>query len=235
MPRAPDFDLAIIPAGTGYTVQIQVAFGVGELRPQSFAPPLDLTALPRLRRGMDEWVKQARVTRLAGSEELRQARVFGGALFERLFTGEVLASFRASRAALPPGEGLRVRLRLPDRLTPLPWELIYDQRDNQFLALAPDLALIRYPEMPTPITPLRMGEPVQVVAVLARPHSQDYPPSQLDRELRRIEAALETPLSALPGLLRPAAPLHELAYVLSPGARLLSEICNNRVQACNQN
>src|SRR5262245_23938180 len=112
MPRVPDFDLAIIPAGMGYTVQVQAAFGVGELRPQPFAPPLDLTALPRLRRGMAEWVKQA--------------RAFGSELFECLFTGEVLAAFRTSRGALHPSDRLRVRLRLPDALTPLPWELIYD-------------------------------------------------------------------------------------------------------------
>jgi hypothetical protein len=120
MPRARDFDLAIVPAGTGYTVQVRAAFGVGELRPEPFVPPLDLTALPQLRRGMEEWVKQTRVTRLAGSEELCQARVFGGALFELLFTGKVLASFRASPAALSLSERLRVRSRLPDQLTLLP-------------------------------------------------------------------------------------------------------------------
>ena len=49
------------------------------------------------------------------------------------------------------------------------------------------------------------------------------------------EVVLPLALGALPGLLRPAAPVHELAYVLSPGARLLPEICNDRVQACNQN
>src|SRR6266545_6664686 len=194
MPRAPEFDLAIIPAGAGYTVQVQAAFGVGELRPQPFVPPVDMAALSRLRRGVEEWVKQARVTRLASSEELRQAREFGGALFERLFTGEVRASFRASRAALPAGERLRLRLRLPNKLASLPWELLYDPRDNQFLALAPDLALLRYPEMPTPIAPLRMAGPLQVVAVLASPASPDYPPIKIDRELRRVEAALKAPL-----------------------------------------
>jgi hypothetical protein len=45
MPHPPDFDLAIDTAGTGYTVQVQAAFGVGELPPQPFALPLDLAQL----------------------------------------------------------------------------------------------------------------------------------------------------------------------------------------------
>src|SRR5690606_26622771 len=36
--------------------------------------------------------------------------------------------------------------------------------------------------------------PLQVVVVLASPYSVDYPRSQLDRELRRIESALRTPI-----------------------------------------
>lgn len=194
MAQAPDFDLSIIAGDSGYIVRVQASYGVGELRPQPFIPPVDVGALPRAHRDAAAWIKQARITRLAGSEELQAARAFGTALFERLFTGEVLAAFRASRAALPPRTRLRLRLRLPDALTTLPWELVYDKRDNQFLALAPDVMLVRYPELPTPVAPLRMAGPLQVVAVLASPRGDDYAPIRIDREQRRIEAALKSPI-----------------------------------------
>jgi hypothetical protein len=53
------------------------------------------------------------VTRLSGNQELRRAREFGGALFDSLFTREVLACFTESRAKLAPNQILRLRLRLP--------------------------------------------------------------------------------------------------------------------------
>jgi hypothetical protein len=191
MPDVPDFDIEIAVSGDGYTVEVQAAYGVGELRPQRFDLPLDVRTLPRARRDVGDWIKQARITRLSGSAELREARIFGGALFERLFTGEVLASFRTSRKALPPSQRLRVRLRLPDELTTLPWELLYDKRDNQFLALAPDLTLVRYPELPVALARPAIRGPIHVVAILASPNDENYPPINLDRELRRIETALK--------------------------------------------
>jgi hypothetical protein len=72
--------------------------------------------------------------------------------------------------------------------------LLYDKRDDQFLVLAPDLALLRYPRLPTPITSLRLDGPLQVVVVLAS--APGYAPINLDRELRRIEGALKVPLDA---------------------------------------
>jgi hypothetical protein len=192
MPHPPDFDLAINTVGAGYTVQVQAAFGVGELPPQPFALPLDLAQLPHRRGDVAEYIKLARVTRLSGNQELRRAREFGDALFDGLFTREVLACFSESRAKLAPNQILRLRLRLPPALASLPWELLYDRRKDEFLALAPDLTLVRYPEIPTPIAPLRTDGALQVVAVLASP--QGYRPINLDREQRRIELALKQPL-----------------------------------------
>jgi formylglycine-generating enzyme required for sulfatase activity len=76
----------------------------------------------------------------------------------------------------------------------VPWELLYDQYTDQFLALAPDLTLVRYPEMPAAHAqpgPLRVEGPLQVVAVLASPTDDYYPTLRLDRELGRLEHALK--------------------------------------------
>jgi formylglycine-generating enzyme required for sulfatase activity/predicted Ser/Thr protein kinase len=192
--RTPDVDLTVISTEAGYAVQLRSSFAIDAPRAQPFELPFDRAALARQRRNIAEWIKQARITRLSGNDELRLAREFGSALFERLFTGPVLEAFRGSRAALPPGERLRLRLRLPDALTLIPWELLYDPSAQKFLALEPDLTLVRYPEQPASGARLRVNGPLQVVVVLASPSGIDYPPIRLDRELQRLEAVLNTPL-----------------------------------------
>jgi formylglycine-generating enzyme required for sulfatase activity len=172
-------------------VRLRSGLSGDESRTQPFALPFDLAALPRRRHDVADWVKQARIRRLRANEELKLAREFGATLFERLFSGAVLEGFRASRAALPPGERLRLRLRLPPDLAPIPWELLYDPRDEQFLALAHDLALLRYPQAPAALAPLKVDGPLQVMVVLASPAGADYPPIRLDRELHRIESVLK--------------------------------------------
>jgi serine/threonine protein kinase/formylglycine-generating enzyme required for sulfatase activity len=187
---ASEVDLTISSTAVGYTVRLRSGLEGAVSRTQPFNLPFDLTALPRRRHDVADWVKQARIRRLRANEELKLAREFGATLFERLFSGTVLEAFRASRSALPPSERLRLRLRLPPDLASIPWELLYDPRDEQFLALTHDLALLRYPELPVRLAPLKVDGPLRVVVVLASPAGGDYPPIRLDRELHRIESVL---------------------------------------------
>jgi tRNA A-37 threonylcarbamoyl transferase component Bud32 len=188
----PNLDLSIDTTDAGYTVQLHSALTNTVSRPQSLVLPPEIAELAH-RRDVADWVKQARIRRLRANEELRQARAFGTTLFDQLFTGQVLEGLRASRTALPLGERLRLRLRLPPDLALIPWELLFDQQHEQFLALAPDLTVLRSAEALAPVAPLHLDGPLQVVAVLASPAGADYPPIQLDRELRRIETVLKGP------------------------------------------
>ncbi len=194
MSQSYDFDVFIVQGNKDYTVQAR-AVRVGELPAQPLTLPFNLAGLPERRRDVAEWIRYARESRLRGPEELREARTFGKGLFDSLFTNEMLAAFRSSRSNLVPGEHLRLRLRLPSTLAVLPWELLYDQYTDQFLALAPDLTLVRYPEMPAAshqiVGPLQVHGPLQVVTVLASPQSDDYPALRIDRELGRLELALK--------------------------------------------
>ncbi len=192
MATIPTFDLFVTEATDGYTAQ--AAFGGGELPAQPFVLPLDLSAVSDRRGDIAEWVEQARIIRRSAvGEQVQQARILGTALFEQLFVGELLASFREARKALPIGQYLRVRLRLPASLATLPWELLFDPRDEQFLALAPDLVLVRYPELPAPVTALHLDGPLRVVFVAASP--RDLPPLDIDQELHRVTAALKGPMA----------------------------------------
>ena len=190
MSRLPEFDLTIDATPAGYAMRARADFAFGELPEQRFVLPFDLAALPRVRRDAAQWVRGANQVRRGGNEELREARKFGLALFERLFAGSMEAGFRQSRSLTPRGDRLRLRLRLPPELVALPWELLCDPLDEQFLALAPDIALVRYPALPFPLTPLQVDGPLHIVAVLASPLDADYPPLKLDREEARMRAAL---------------------------------------------
>ncbi|MBC8075197.1 MAG: CHAT domain-containing protein, partial [Chloroflexales bacterium] len=226
--------MEITEAGAGFTVEVQSAYGVGGLPPQQVALPFAPGQLPQARRNVADWIKQARITTLRGSEESKLARRFGGTLFQALFSAEVLAAFRASRAALSQGQRLHVRLRLPPQLALLPWELLYDANDDQFLALAPDLALVRYADIPRPSPPLRVAGALQVVAVLASPQSEDFSPIRLDRELRRIEGALKAPVErgqiAL-DVIRGPGTLDQLRARLRRPVHVLHVLCHGDLDA----
>lgn len=186
MTDIPEFDLAIQAFAQGYTVSLRAAAGV-DLPPQPISIPFALPALPEYRE-IARFVAAAREARLSAAAELRDAQQLGGMLFQAIFPPEVLARFRAAREALPNRGRLAVRLRLPAELSAIPWELLYDRTNDQFLALSDDLALLRCPEMAAPLRPLQLNGSLQLVVVLASPRGQR--PIDLDRELARVEAAL---------------------------------------------
>lgn len=190
MSGSVDFDLEIKETAEGYTVQVQFNSGEETLPPQRFIPPLDMAVLSQAQHDMAIWIQQARTasSESGNNEQLRLAKGFGSALFGRLFTGEVLASFRASRAALASGEQLRIHLHLPAALTSLPWELLYDSRERQFLILAADITLLRYSETQTSHLSL------QVVVILASPTDSGCPPIEIDEELQSLEAVFKKPI-----------------------------------------
>lgn len=232
MTTPANFDLTITDSQPGYTVMIERATAGASLPAQALPVPLDVALLPRQRRDVAEWIAQARITRLSTqSAELQQVRDFGRTLFEGLFQGDVLTCFRESRRALPPGERLRIRLRTPPDLAPVPWELLYDPEEGQFLALMPDVVLLRCPpELATPLDPLRIDGPLRVVVVLASPAR--YPQINLDRELRWIQEALKGPIErghVVLEVIRGAGTLDKLRERLRTPLHILHILCHGDI------
>lgn len=186
MTDIPEFDLAIQSLPSGYTVSLRAAAGV-DLPPQPIHMPFQLPALPEYRE-IARFVAAAREARLSAATELHDAQKLGAMLFQAIFPPEVLARFRSARDGLPLRGRLSVRLRLPPELSAIPWELLYDATTDQFLALADDLALVRCPELASPLRPLQLDGPLQVLVVLASPRG--LRPIDLDRELARVVFAL---------------------------------------------
>ncbi|MFQ5614694.1 MAG: CHAT domain-containing protein [Anaerolineae bacterium] len=137
---------------------------------------------------------QATLGRLGegGADEALLAR-FGQTLFEALFSGEVLTAFRASLGQVRgQGRGLRLRLRLePPELAALPWEYLYDARQDYFPALSPETPLTRYVPLPGPTRPAAVSPPLRLLVVISNP--QDAPALDVARERAIIEEALQEP------------------------------------------
>lgn len=121
----------------------------------------------------------------------QNAKPYGARLFALVFDGDLLSALRLSLAgAQASDERLRIRLNLTDApdLAPLPWEYLYDQSLDRFLALAHEISLVRYLDLGESEQPLAVAPPLRILALIAGPHG--YPPLDKEREWRRLRAAL---------------------------------------------
>lgn len=115
---------------------------------------------------------------------------FGARLFRVVFRDAVGSCLRRSAdLAADQGARLRLRLRLHDvpELANLPWEYLYDPRNQRFLAL--ENALVRYVALPTEApAPLAVTLPLRILVVLANP--SDDPALEVEREWAKFQEAL---------------------------------------------
>lgn len=135
--------------------------------------------------------------RRARSTKMNTIQDFGGRLFDAVFTGDIEHLFRASLdAAYRSGNGLRIRLRLPDdsSLHSRPWEFLFDTESREFLAVREHTPLVRYLPVAQPIPPITVEGPLRVLVALAAP--TDHPRLDVAREWEIMMNALEAPVSA---------------------------------------
>jgi hypothetical protein len=185
-----DFELEITPgSGSGYAITV-IHSPAGEAHASLHLPFDDqalatqLATLQQASTSSDEMGSQA----FATGEQTMQS--FGQALFEALFAGQVRDLYVASRAAAESqGKGLRLKLRLePPELAVLPWELLYDAGQEQYLCLSDTTPLVRYVELPAPCQPLTVTLPLCILGMTASP--KDLPELDVAREQQRIDTAL---------------------------------------------
>lgn len=115
---------------------------------------------------------------------------FGAALFDSLFAGELRSRFDTSlRLAEEQGCGLRLKLRInAPELACLPWELLFDVRQGEYIALSRATPIVRYLELPQTLTPLPVAPPLRILGLIASP--RDLPPLDVDLERQRVETAV---------------------------------------------
>jgi hypothetical protein len=110
------------------------------------------------------------------SPEMTSVKSFGRKLFNAVFDGDVHSCLQRSQdQARQLDSGVRIRLRLAEAkpgkvpLTSVPWEFLYDEDANDFLCASDHSPLVRYPNLPQLIQPLRVKPPLRILAMISRP------------------------------------------------------------------
>ncbi|HRJ53899.1 MAG TPA: SUMF1/EgtB/PvdO family nonheme iron enzyme [Candidatus Thiothrix moscowensis] len=114
----------------------------------------------------------------------------GGALYETLFSGVVAERFRSSLAiARREGKGLRIRLRLSGapKLIDIPWELLFDADNNNYVGLSVNTPIIRKLDLATQPEMRQAQGALQVLVMISSP--SNYPQLNVEREWERIHTA----------------------------------------------
>jgi hypothetical protein len=109
--------------------------------------------------------------------------------------GVVRTLFQQSLTALKDNEGLRLRLRIdPVELAQLPWEYLTlpqaegEPKSTDFLALRPEISIVRTDTVEAPARALPDRDTVQVVGIFSSPFDQD--PLDIDQEKAVLEEAV---------------------------------------------
>jgi formylglycine-generating enzyme required for sulfatase activity len=123
------------------------------------------------------------------STELQAVKRCGESLFEAVFTNDVYTCYLMSwEMAREQSKGLRVRLHIEvPEFHDYPWELLYNSKTKQFLALSNDTPVVRFFELPFPEQPLFVETPIKILVMISSP--EGFPPLNVDEEWDKLESA----------------------------------------------
>ena len=122
-----------------------------------------LLALPTMRPLFSRERKSEKQDSSQAAINQDEIQAFGTKLFQHLFIGEIENCYRES---LAKAGGLHIRLRFDDEsmaLSSLPWEMLFDPKEGQFLVLSQKSSLIRYPEQNTAIAEVQTDLPLNIL------------------------------------------------------------------------
>lgn len=168
---------------------------------------------------LDAWRSQLASRELAPDELTKFARCLG----ELMLPPYARQLYWGSLARLhDENDGLRIRLRLFQQLSVLPWEYALIQPTDEaptpvdFLALNPRISVVRHQQIAIPAVPFRSGEKHRLIVAMASPKPDPpYPKLDLKKEQQGIKAALEL----VPGI----DAVYRPDYDEEPGSRGVTE------------
>ena len=186
MLKLQDFDVAIESFGGNH--RIRVSSSAGEVSADFQVPFTQQELEIFILNVVGSIGRIHRKVRRLESLERELLEDFGTQLFQAAFPG-VIREFldRSLLMAESKGAGLRIRLRLPLSLSSIPWEYLYDE-EYGFLGLSPEIALVRYVEMPRPVRPFSIHPPLRVLTMISAPG--DVPVLEHDEEWNKLNGAL---------------------------------------------
>lgn len=187
-----DFDLEIERSlgDDGYKVSV-LRSPEGEAEEEMIFPFSQVELESRLKDIKIALLRSANEHRLALSPEEIAVKDFGKALFNAVMTGHIGALYSSSQAkAAAMQKGLRLKLRVkPVELAAIPWEFMYDPRQEEFICLSSNTPLVRYIDVPRAVPPISVVRPLKILGMLVSP--ADQPALNLEREKLRLDKAIE--------------------------------------------
>ncbi|HEX5717004.1 MAG TPA: CHAT domain-containing protein [Thermoanaerobaculia bacterium] len=116
----------------------------------------------------------------------------GGQLFRSLFSGQINDLLLQSLSLVGPRRGLRIRLRINprgvglERLHGLPWELLFREDTDDFLALSRRTPIVRSLDIARPVPEQPFLPPLRILAVVSQlPGTEQLALAEELQELRR--------------------------------------------------
>lgn len=134
-------------------------------------------------------------TRRIDSPEMHTIKEFGQSLYNAVFNGEVRDAFVSCKYdSFNSDQGIRIKFRLSDtpRISELPWEFLFDGKT--FVALSNFSPIMRYLDTPTPIRPILIEPPLNILVVISSP--SDVPQLNVQLEFEKLEGALQPLINA---------------------------------------
>ncbi len=135
---------------------------------------------------------ETRKAQIDGDITMLEPDAYGEQLFEALFTGDVRRVYDKSSGSVTDseGSGLRIKLQfsLADgdaKLAEIPWELMRDAAEMQYLSLNRRTPIVRYVNAQQRLNLEPLHGPLRVLVVMASPSSEAQ--LDLDREKALIE------------------------------------------------
>jgi hypothetical protein len=182
-----NFDLKILPEGTGYRAFVESPAGEGN---GSFAVPFSPEELEHLAPYGSRNNREIGLSeRLEYREQNYQA--FGKRLFQTVFSDKVKSLFDKSLTKVKSeNKGLRILLKLDDvpELARWPWEYLCDP-DDTFLQFSsqPPIVIVRYAEVNKEAEPLAVSPPLKILVVIGKAHDLD-----VEGEWTKLKEALSS-------------------------------------------
>lgn len=201
--EALDFRVEISGGATrGYEVVLRTPDG-GEV---SAAMQLPVTAdeLEALAARVPDAVIASSATARRGVSRSGPVRELGGLLFDSVLAGQGRGMLAAVRhQANREGRQLRIVLQVrPPELARLPWEFLFDSREDDYVCLS--TVLVRYPQVHAPVRPLQVTAPLRILGMAARPGDEQAlaiaaERDRLDEALGGLQRAGRIELGWVPG------------------------------------
>lgn len=185
-----NFDLLLNEAGNNY--QVHVIDSPAGQASHDFSLPFSAMELELFILKLSHNKSSLRSLDL-GAIDIPSVKKLGGALYHCLFLGDVGERFRASLAiAEHENKGLRIRLRLSGStaLINVPWELLFDEANNDFLGLSTNTPVIRKLDLAKQPRIRPIDGTLRVLVMISSPAG--YYPLDVEREWALINTATET-------------------------------------------